>query len=180
MKRLITNAFLLRKVDGRRDADVLLTLFTEDHGILTAIAYSAKSSRKRFSVIEPFHTLRVEVDEAKEGELGVLRNAVVYEARTGYLSNLERMEAASVALGWVRRSLPPGAPETALWALLSAFLDTAITCQRDDLQAELAAFGLNMLRGIGWAPPPSRVRPGMDALAVLRVVEDTIRTHVNG
>lgn len=178
MKRLVSNAFLLRKVDGRRDADVILTLFTEEHGVITAIAYSAKNSRRRFAVIEPFHTLRVEVDENTEGEMGVLRHAIVHEARTGYLSSLERMEAASVALGWVRRSLPPAAPEKELWSLLNAFLDTALACRADELQSELAAFGLNMLRLIGWAPPPSRVRAGMDAAAVLRVVEDTIRTHV--
>ncbi len=180
MSRLTSNAFLLRKADGRRDADLVLTFFTEERGVLSAIAYSAKSSRRRFSVIEPFHTLRVEVDGAKDGELGVLRGAVVHEPRTRYLSDLGRMEAASKALTWVRTSLPPNAPEPELWKLLATFLDVALDCPADDLQAELAAFGLNMLRVIGWTPPPSRVRPGMQADGVLRVVEDTIKSHVNG
>lgn len=175
MNRIMADGFLVRKVDGRRDGDVLLTFFTETHGVITAIAYQATRSRKRFSVLEPFHTLRVELDEREE--VAQLHNASILTPRMGYLSDLDRMMSASRALGWVRTALPARAPVPELWTLLSTFLDTGVSCPKEALPDELAAFGLHTLRTLAWLPPPSSVRQGMSAEQVLRVVEATIESR---
>lgn len=175
MNRQTTDALLLRKVE-RGDADLVLTFFTEQLGTITSIAYSARRSKKRFAVLEPFHTLRIEVDDAAK-DMAVLREATVPTPRTAFLSSLDRMQAASRALGWARTTLPPHAPDAAVWQLLTSFLDTAAVCPAEHLTGELAAFGLNLLRLLGWSPPPSSVRRGMAAEAALRVVDATIKEH---
>ena len=71
----------------------------------------------------------------------------------------------------------PHAPDAAVWQLLTSFLDTAAGCPAEHLTGELAAFGLNLLRLLGWSPPPSSVRRGMTAEAALRVVDATIKEH---
>ena len=175
MNREVSDALLLRKVE-RGDADLVLTFFTEKLGTVTAIAYSARRSKKRFAVLEPFHTLRIELDDAAK-EMATLREATVPTPRTPFLSSLDRMQAASRALGWIRITMPTHAPDPDVWRLVTGFLDTAATCPLSDLAGELAAAGLNLLRLLGWAPPPSSVRRGMEPAAVLSVVESTIRDH---
>lgn len=175
MNRQTTDALLLRKVE-RGDANLVLTFFTEKLGTVTAIAYSARRSKKRFAVLEPFHTLRIEVDDAAK-DMAVLREATVPMPRTAFLSSLDRMQAASRALGWARATLPPHAPDAAVWSLLTAFLDMAASCEVAALENELAAFGLNLLRVSGLCPPPSRVRQGMTANAVIGVVESVVKDH---
>lgn len=172
----MTDALLLRR-RVRGEADLILTFFTAGHGVVTAIAYSARRSKKRFAVLEPFHTMRIEAD-AGARDLATLNHAEVTAPRLAYLKSLERMQAASSALGWVRDACPERAPEPDVWAALVTYLDTASICPEEELTAETAAFGLVLLRALGWAPPPSSVRAGMDPARALRVVEETIRAHV--
>lgn len=174
--KLVSDALLLRRTD-RGEADLILSFFTEQHGRVTTIAYSARRSKKRFAVLEPFHTMRIEADNGAR-ELAVLHHATVTEPRLGFLNSLDRMKAASAALVWVRSACPERAPEPEVWAHLLSFLDTAQRCDVTELTAETAAFGLVVLRALGWAPPPSSLRPGMDPAVALRVVEDAFKANV--
>lgn len=174
--KIVTDALLLRRTD-RGEADLVLSFFTEQHGRMTTIAYSARRSKKRFSVLEPFHTMRIEADNGTR-ELAVLNHATVTDPRLGFLSSLDRMTAASKALGWVRSACPERVPEPEVWAHLLSFLDTAQRCGVEELTAETAAFGLVLLGQLGWAPPPTSVRRGMPPEQALRVVENAFREHV--
>ena len=168
MTRITTDALLLRKVD-HGNADLIVTFFTETHGVVTAIGFGARRSKKRFAVLEPFHTLRVELDDMGR-DLATLHAADVTEARTAYLADLDRMMRASTALGWVRRVCAPREPEPAIWQALVTFLDD------DSEQPEgtsLAVFGVHLLRAAGLMP--SSVRSGMTAGEVIRAVEIVVR-----
>lgn len=173
--RIVTDALLVQKRE-RGAVDLLVWFYTRDHGAMTTIAYSARRSKKRFAVLEPFHTLRVEVDDSGK-ELCVLREAVIGVARPAYLTSLARIQAASTALAWVRTTCPPRAPDAAVWDAVTNYLDAGLACGPDAVDDELAAFGLNLLRAVGLAPPPASVRAGMSAAQVLRVVAETIRAH---
>lgn len=173
--RIVTDALLVQKRE-RGEADLLVWFYTREHGALATIAYSARRSKKRFAVLEPFHTLRVEVDDSGK-DVSVLREAVIAEARPAYLTSLSRIQAASTALGWVRTTCPPRAPDAAVWEAITRYLDAGLACGEDAVADELAAFGLNLLRAVGLAPPPSSVRSGMSAAQVLRVVAETIKAH---
>ncbi len=162
MTRTTTDALLLRKKD-HGNADTIVTFFTESLGTVSSIGFGARRSRKRFAVLDAFHTLRVELDDMGR-DLCTLHAATVTEPRTAYLSSLEMMERASTALGWVRRVCPPRSPEPAIWTALVDFLNTTPGTPDD-----LAIFGLAMLRAAGLMP--SSVRSGMTAREVIRAVE---------
>lgn len=171
--RLSTNAVLLRKVE-RGEADFILTFFTESHGLITAVAYSAKRSRRRFAGVEPFHTLTIEAENGTR-ELATLHAAHIAVARLGFMSDLDRMRLAGTALGWVRDACADHHPEPAVWEALTSFLDAAEMASAEDARVEAAAFGLKLLVALGWAPPPSSVRRGAEPGRVMRVVTETIR-----
>lgn len=170
--KFTTNGLLLRKVE-RGDSDLVLTFFTETHGTVSAIAYAARRSRRRFAVLDAFHTLRVEFDDVAGRDLAVLGAASVAVPRTSFLRDLSKMQGASTALGWVRKVCPARAPDPAVWQSLVAFLDSAEASDAD----ALALFGIAFLRQVGLAPAPQSIRSGMSAAAVVRAVDDAVRQH---
>jgi DNA repair protein RecO (recombination protein O) len=146
-----TRAFVLRRVDYG-ESDLVLGLFTEKLGRISALARGARKSRKRFGgVLEPMHTLSMHVDERPGAELFTLREAKLDHVRTRLTAELERLEVAGRALGWVRRASPPRTAEPSVWAALSDLLD-----RLDDPSAapsprkELAEAGLRLLVAFGW------------------------------
>jgi DNA repair protein RecO (recombination protein O) len=140
------------------ESDLVLGLFSEKLGRLSALARGARKSRKRFGgVLEPMHTLSVSVDERPGAELCTLREAKLETVRTRLTSDLDRMEVAGRALGWVRRASPPRTPEPDVWVALVDLLD-----RLDDPIAaptprkELAEAGLRLLVAFGWGLDLSR------------------------
>lgn len=146
-----TLALLVRKVDYG-EADLVITLFTESLGRVSALARGARKSQKRFGgALEPMHTLRAQLDERPSSELFVLREARIELARTRILSTLERMEAAGRALGWVRRASPPRTPEPEVWRALALLLDRLDDASPTvSARMELAQAGLWLLVAFGW------------------------------
>lgn len=158
-----TDALLVRKVPFG-DADAIVTFFTEERGILSALARSAMKSSKRFPSLEPMHLLHVGLDERAGAELGVLAEAAIARTRLVLTANLARLEAAGHALRWVRRAAPPNTPEPALWAVINAFLDDLDLVGDDPTPtARLAGLGFRLLGAIGWGLDLERcVRCGRD------------------
>lgn len=148
-KSLDTRALLVRRVDYG-ESDLVLTLFTERRGLLSALARSARRSQKRFGgALEPMHTLRVRLDERPSSELFVLAEAKIEIPRMRLLSTLDRLEAAGRALGWVRRASPPRTPEPEVWSALDALLER-LDAARVEPRMELASAGLALLVAFGW------------------------------
>jgi DNA repair protein RecO (recombination protein O) len=145
-----TRALLLKRVEYG-DADLVLTLFTEKLGRVSALARAARRSQRRFGGgIEPLHTLEVRLEDRQKNELSLLREARIVTPRPGLTLSLERMKAAGRALGWVRSAAPAHTPEPELWVLLEALLDEL---GRKDAVAPtlaLAATGLRLLAALGW------------------------------
>jgi len=168
-----TNALLLRRTE-RGDSDLVVQFFTEKRGMVSAIAYGARRSRRRFPVLEPLHTLRLELDGATDRDLVQLHTVTVEVPRAGYLNNYDRMRRGTDGLRWLQRVASPEDPNPELWAEAIAFLDAAHVCPLHDLPSELAAFGVKLLCAVGCAPPPSRLRPGMAPTDVFRLVDASL------
>jgi DNA repair protein RecO (recombination protein O) len=145
-----TAALLLRRVE-LGESDLVLALFTESLGRISALARGARKSAKRFGgALEPFHTMALELDEPASGELFLLRDATIDTTRLTLTTNLERMEAAGRALAWVRAAAPQREPEPAIWRALQglhARLDEVGTV---DAKVVLAEQGLALLSAFGW------------------------------
>jgi DNA repair protein RecO (recombination protein O) len=146
-----TRALLLRRTDYG-ESDLVVALFTERLGRVSALARGARKSQRRFGgALEPMHTLAVRLDEKSGAELLVLAEASIDRVRTRLTSRLEHMDAAGRALGWVRRASPPRTIEPEVWRVLSELLDrlddpTAPVAPR----VELAEAGLRLLSAFGW------------------------------
>lgn len=148
--RLRTEALLVRKVPFG-DADVMVTLFTEARGLVSAVARSARRSARRFPALEPMHLLRVSLDERASAELASLTEATLLHPRLGLTGDLDKLEAAGQALRWVRRALSPHTPEPALFQEVNAMLDDLDTGGSGKApRARLAALGLYLLASVGW------------------------------
>ena len=111
-QRLRTRALLVgRTVIG--EADLIVQLFTEEAGLLAAIARGARRGSERFAALEPMHLLQVSVDQTPHRELGTLTEATIARPRLGLTASLEAMQAAGQSLRWARRAAPPAEPEPA-------------------------------------------------------------------
>ncbi len=133
------------------ESDVVATFFTEARGVSSAIARGARKSVKRFGVLEPLHLLRITLEEKAGAELFHLMEARIVTPRLGLLAELHRIEAASLALQWVRKTSPPRVQEPALWRDLNHLL-AALDEGSNEAAAKtlLAGMGLRLLQGAGW------------------------------
>lgn len=149
-ERFVTDALLLRKV-AYGEADLVVTFFTEERGVASAIARAARRSVKRFGALEPLHLLRVTLEERSGAELHQLVEAGLVRPRLGVLAHLHRIEAASTALQWVRKTSPARVREPALWRDINTLLEE-LDAGTDEAaaRAHLAMMGLRLLSGAGW------------------------------
>lgn len=146
---LVTQALLLRKVTFR-ESDAMLTLFTQSHGKLSALARSAARSQRRFGgSLEPIHTLRVELSPRRNDGLELL-SCQVERARLGLTRSLERLEAAGTVLGWLRKAAPERQAEPLVWTRTVGLLDLLDQDAEFDGRLALAGVGLGLLRDWGW------------------------------
>jgi len=149
-KILRTEALLVRRVPVG-EADVIVTLFTEARGVLSAVARSARRQNKRLVGLEPMHVLRVSLEEREHKDLAVLQEASIAHARMHLCAALDRMEAAGRALRWIRAVAPPNTREPGLFTTLNELLDALATQgSTRSPEAELATAGLRLLADMGF------------------------------
>lgn len=133
------------------DADLIVQLFTEEHGRLSALARGARKSQKRFGgSLEPMHTMNVEMVPTSRSELHTLRGSHIHQARPLLLSHLKLMTAAGRTLSWTKRATSAHVVEPLLWASLNQTLDQLAQSDPDDADDLTAGFGLRLLELMGW------------------------------
>jgi DNA repair protein RecO (recombination protein O) len=122
VRSFVTRALLVRQVEYG-ESDVIATLFTEAEGKLGAMVRGGRKSTKRMGgALEAFHTLEARIDD-RGGELTALREARIVKVRAGILGSLEAIDAAGMALRWVRHACPPRTREPEAWETLEQILD---------------------------------------------------------
>jgi DNA repair protein RecO (recombination protein O) len=144
-----SEALVVRTVEFG-EADVILTLVTEQAGKLGAIVRGARrGSRRVGGALEPVHTVAVTLED-RGGDLATLKEARVVRVRAGVLASLDALDAAGIALRWARHSFPPRTPEPQGWRVLIELLDLLDTGAVPP-RRELARAGLAMLSALGYA-----------------------------
>lgn len=139
------------------EADLVVGLFTEQRGMISAIARGGRRSARRFPVLEPMHLLRVALDVRPGAELAVLSESALERPRLRLVADLARLEVAGRALRWVREIAPAQTAEPGAWLALNQLLDR-LDAQFvvDDASASatpqglLAEAGLHLLVAFGW------------------------------
>jgi len=100
----------------------VVTLLTRDHGLLSAIAKGARSSKRRFAgSLEGFAWISVEFTLGT-GALARLLAARVTRSFPRLLSELPRLEAAGVLMRSARQLIPEHTPDLAVFDALSQLL----------------------------------------------------------
>jgi DNA repair protein RecO (recombination protein O) len=172
-----TRALVLRRTEYG-EADLVLSLFTESFGKISALARGARKSSRRFGgSLEAMHTLELRLDERPASELFSLREARIAVPRMGLTGSLERLEAAGRALAWVRSGAPARTPEPELWEEITALLDR-LAARENELEPArlLAASGLRILATLGWGLDFERcVRCGKECPAEQPALFDPIK-----
>jgi len=146
--RVSTRALVLRRtVVG--DADLMVQLFTDELGALSATARGARRPSSKLGALEPMHTLVVGLDVRQGNDVAKLGEARIEVARVKLLETQAALDAAFKALVWVRSVLHPLHPERGVFALLLRLLDS-LERGAPDPDTQLAAAGLGMLTELGY------------------------------
>lgn len=134
------------------EADLIVHLFTDTVGKVSALARGARRSQKRFGgSLEPMHTLRVEISETPRGDLHTLKGASLAVPRPRLTEHLGAMTAAGTALSWVKKAAPDHTPDVHLWRGIEEFLDRLSSAEGQSFpDGLLTGFGLRLLDILGW------------------------------
>ncbi len=149
-KTIVSKALLVRTVPYG-EADLVVQLFTEGEGRLSAIVRGGRRpSRRVGGALEPFHTL-VATLEDRGTEMCTLKEARVVGVRARLVGSLDALEAGGRALRWVRHVCPPRTPEPAAWATLNSLLDGLDAAMNAEECARILAWaGLRLLVDLGY------------------------------
>ena len=161
-------AVLVRRVDYG-EADRIVTLLTESHGLVALMARGARKSTKRFAgALEPFGVIDAELSLGR-GEVGRLVGARLVRGFPALLKSLSAMEQLGRALELVRVATPPRESDADLIATVIRLFE--VVQEGAEPQAARAAFELRYLSLLGLSPRVEACsrcdrapRPGQSAL----------------
>jgi len=149
VKHIESDALVVRTI-AYGEADIIATFITESSGKLSALIRGGRKSTRRVGGgLEPFHTMRLRLDD-RGGELVTLKDARIVRVRAGVTASLATLEAAGTALRWLRHLVPPRHPEPAAWATTLGLLD-ALDGGSAEPRVDLAGAALRLLADVGYA-----------------------------
>lgn len=132
------------------ESDLILTLFTAEHGLQKGFAKSAKKSRKRFgAVLEPF-TKAIFQWKKGRGDFWLLLDAELVTSHLGLRSDLHRLALASYGVELISLLLEEGESHQIIYELLCSFL-SYLEQGGNDLTARLL-FELRLIYLLGYMP----------------------------
>ncbi len=121
MNTFSTPAIMLRRTDFGED-DLIITLFTPEGGKVSALAKSAKKSRKRFGgILQPFSMLDVVCIRGRR--LPILQEAALREPFVQIRSDIRKVAYASYWAELITGWLEDGQEQTDLYHLFSHVLE---------------------------------------------------------
>lgn len=145
-------AFVLRAVKyGERD--LIVDLFVEGHGKISAMARSAKTSKKRFpGGLEPFSKMKVRVKIKPNRSLSFLEESDIQNGNVEIRSSFEKITVASYATELVSVFVQPDEPSDEMFSTFDAFLKDVAKCNDEELPKMLLNFETEVARCTGFSP----------------------------
>lgn len=151
MAIFLTPAVLLRRVDFG-DYDVIATFFSLDRGKVSAIAKSAKRSKKRFAgVLELFSALEISCSTGRGKGLPVLQEASVVQPFSRIRSDILKTAYASYWAEMICDWSEEGEKQASLYSLLLHVLE-GIDSGRMPPEALSILFQMRFLSLSGFSP----------------------------
>lgn len=159
MARIQTPAFILRTVDYG-DYHVIAHLLGRDTGRISAMAYGARSSKRRFGgALEPLRVVEATVAPTDKGrdDLMKLEQLDVVESFDGIDESIEAISAGSYATDLTRKTWREGVDAGPAFELLRRFCHNLIECESNAEIARLVhQFEYALLNLYGVAPAIER------------------------
>jgi DNA repair protein RecO (recombination protein O) len=147
---VIDDAVLVRRVDYG-EADVIATLFTREHGKVSALARAARKSRKRFGGGLGLLTVsRVEMRSKRGSEMWTLLSAEPRRTFASLAADMAALTHASYGTELVRELTAAEQPEPAVFDLLVELYGALEA--RGAVPAMLRVFELRLLELVGLGP----------------------------
>ena len=143
---------LVLSVRNHSEADKIVTLYSREHGRVTAIAKGARKSKKRFiNKLEPFTLLGITCRPPRRGSLHFLRSAELIDAYLGLRNNYRLYVPAVFLCELLRLFGREQDPDPNLFELTRSVL---ALLARNQCQADILAtfFMLHLLECCGYAP----------------------------
>lgn len=143
------------KTTPLRDSDLLVTLYTEAHGRIAAVARGARKSQRRFAGALSLLVLgRYQLGRKPRGELWNLESADVEREWTRLASDVVAVAHASYVAELVAGIVPPEAPEPHALEVIVALWDSL--AEAGPSPGALRAVELAMLELAGHGPAIDR------------------------
>jgi len=137
------------KVTDYREADIIATLFTREHGKLRAIAPNGRKSRKRFGgALDIFARLTILI-RLREG-LSRIEEAAVISLSSHIREEMTKVAFAGYACELTDALLPDGMPNHRYYRLLCSWLEHLDTAPPSP--ADRRFFEINTLNILGYRP----------------------------
>ena len=144
------DALVLRLVPYR-DADLIVTLLSDDVGVITGIARGGRRSKRRFAgALSLFVLGRYQVSRTQRGDMWQLDSGESIREWSALAGDLGTFSQAGYALELIRELAPPGQPEPALLTLTTALFDRLL--EQGATSAALRGYELAILDATGHAP----------------------------
>lgn len=164
---------IVLKTTPLRESDLLVVLYTDTHGRISAVARGARKSQRRFAgALSLLVLARLELGRRPRGELWGLESAETEREWTQLASDVVGVAHASYAAELVASLLPPETPEPSVLELVVALWDSL--AEGGPSAAALRYFELALLDIAGHAPALDRCAAcGETELAVGAVFDPT-------
>ncbi len=144
---------LLRSIDYR-DSDRIVTLLTEDHGKIAALARGARKSQRRFGgALQPYVVMQAHFRKGR-GALAHLERVTVDRYFLNILRNLTAIGAAGAAMAVIRERVPDHEPEPVAFDIAVRFL--AALDVGAPAEEALLSLHIRVLALLGFAPTLDR------------------------
>ena len=137
-----------------QEADLLVSLFTREHGRVKGVARHAMRSRRRFGgALEPMTHVRATYSERPKQELARLDAFEILSSPMSQPVDYARVAALEFVAEVMEEAMPEGAPEDAVFRLALAVLEQM---QVGRVWMPVTYFALWMSRLMGWMPELGR------------------------
>jgi len=142
------------KITDRREADRLITLYTEDFGRIDVVARGVrKISSKLRSGVGWMRLSEIEFIQGKTYK--TLTGAAVRDKYTSVNGDPQRTEAAARIIGLVEAAVRDQQPDRGVWKLILSTLERMDSSPANDFRVEYHLFFWNLMALLGWKPSTS-------------------------
>ncbi|HEY3346329.1 MAG TPA: DNA repair protein RecO [Nitrospirota bacterium] len=154
MQTTISTRAVVLNATAYGDSDLIVSLLTEEHGLVKGMAKGARKSRKRFAgCFEPFTLIRVSARVKDPSMLARIESAEILDPRLKLREDLGRIEAGAMMLELSAIFEEPGLGNMEVFELLNQSLK--ILESSSDILSLSSVFLVKLLTSAGYAVPVS-------------------------